>query len=84
MPPIQPRKPTGELSTAEKVDAIYNYLKGDPLDPDDRGLIGSHRALKSRVVKLEKFRDRSVALFMGAAAVSSTCTAVVVYLLNRK
>jgi hypothetical protein len=65
-----------ELSLEQKVDAILRILTGDQMDRDDKGLIGTVKALKADVNSLHSWRERTIAwglgLGMGGGALVST------------
>lgn len=50
---------------AKNVNHILQLLQGNQLDKSDTGLIGSVKDMITRVIKLEKWRDRLVAGIVG-------------------
>jgi len=77
-------KPVSEMSTEEKIDAIYTLLNGHPMDPEGGGLIKAHREHANRLAKLERAKEYAFAWIAGGLAVSSAIWAVVIVYLNHK
>lgn len=48
-----------------KLDEVLSLLRGNKLDANDKGYIGSVNDLEKRVSTLEKWKDRIVWLFIG-------------------
>lgn len=55
------------LSTDEKVNMILELLQGSTLDAKDEGMIGDVRNVKTRVFKLEQWKNRTIAWVVGAS-----------------
>lgn len=49
----------------EKVTSILTLLRGNVLDKNDQGVIGTVDDLVKRVTALEKWKDRIVWMFIG-------------------
>jgi hypothetical protein len=53
------------MELEEDLKLTLMLLKGNELNKEDTGLIGTVVDLKARVIKLEKFRDRAIYLIVG-------------------
>lgn len=51
----------------DKVTGILAFLRGNELDKDDRGMVGTVNDLKKRVEYLEKWKDRIFYIMVGMA-----------------
>jgi hypothetical protein len=49
----------------KKLDEVLSLLRGNILDKNDQGFIGSVNDLINRVSSLEKWKDRIVWMFIG-------------------
>jgi len=49
----------------KKLDEVLSLLRGNTLDKNDQGFIGSVNDLEKRVSALEKWRDRLVWMVVG-------------------
>jgi hypothetical protein len=49
----------------KKLDEVLSLLRGNTLDKNDQGFIGSVNDLEKRVTSLEKWRDRIVWMVIG-------------------
>jgi hypothetical protein len=49
----------------KKLDEVLSLLRGNTLDKNDQGFIGSVKDLVKRVAVLEKWKDRIVWMFIG-------------------
>lgn len=49
----------------KKLDEVLSLLRGNILDKNDQGFIGSVNDLERRMTNLEKWKDRIVWMFIG-------------------
>jgi hypothetical protein len=49
----------------KKLDEVLSLLRGNTLDKNDQGFIGSVNDLEKRVTSLEKWRDRIIWMVIG-------------------
>lgn len=49
----------------EKIDAILRILQGEPLDPNDNGLMGTMHEQDDRLTKIETWKTQVVAWIAG-------------------
>jgi hypothetical protein len=49
----------------KKLDEVLSLLRGNHLDKNDQGFIGSVNDLEKRMTTLEKWKDRIVWMFLG-------------------
>jgi hypothetical protein len=49
----------------KKLDEVLSLLRGNNLDKNDQGFIGTVDDLQKRVTGLEKWKDRIVWMFLG-------------------
>lgn len=55
----------------KKLDEVLSLLRGNILDKNDQGFIGSVNDLERRVSGLEKWKDRIVWMFIGMSIPAS-------------
>jgi len=55
----------------KKLDEVLSLLRGNTLDKNDQGFIGSVNDLEKRVSGLEKWKDRIVWMFIGMSIPAS-------------
>lgn len=48
-----------------KVDNILLLIRGNDLNKEDSGLVGTVNDIDERVIRLEKFKDRMIAVAIG-------------------
>jgi hypothetical protein len=67
-----------------KVDAILRILQGEPMDSKDEGLMGEVRQLKSRLFKIEGWKERTVAWAIGVSFGGGALTAFIIAIIFKK
>ena len=55
----------------KKLDEVLSLLRGNILDKNDQGFIGSVNDLERRMSNLEKWKDRIVWMFIGMSIPAS-------------
>lgn len=52
-------------SFEEKQNEMLALLRGQPINPEDRGLIGKVNSHSKRILSLERFKDRGIYIVVG-------------------
>jgi hypothetical protein len=82
MGPHYDHKPSEKgLTSDQKLDLVIQILQGNPLDKDDRGLIGDFNVLKAKFYELKNWKDKTVAWAIGVAFGGGALITVLITLL---
>lgn len=60
---MEAEKKIGDID--RKLDSVLLLLRGNELDKQDSGLVGTVNDIDERVIRLEKWKDRLIAIAIG-------------------